>query len=185
MWIDQYEDKNMRNHCYALCKKTVPFIINAFVGRQKETLFPHTQTKQWDHYESSKWCERKKKFCWNRNRSSVSAASIRCLTDCSLVLLGQHKVLKVQWLCSQPILCSSEVAAASLFTNDSSTLAFTEPWENFLHGFWRISTFKNRCIFVTKQTSISIRTVNLSHFKWTKKIVLSRNWLNSSISQLQ
>lgn len=46
-----------------------------------------------------------------------------------------HEVLKVQWLCTPPILRSSDVAAASLPANDSSTLAFSKPRENFLRDY--------------------------------------------------
>lgn len=65
---------------------------------------------------------------WAHSERCLRKRSYRVLISASW---STHEVLKVQWLCTPPILCSSDVAAASLSTNDSSTLAFSVPHKNF------------------------------------------------------
>lgn len=55
------------------------------------------------------------------------------LTERSLVFLGQHmKNSKCAGCAAPPIVCSSDVAAASLPTNDWAALMLSEPHETFL-----------------------------------------------------
>lgn len=150
----------------------VAFIIDTAVEWIKDSVVLHALMEQQGHYESGERCSQ------SLAETEIGPWWLHAgLTECSLVFLGQHmKYSKCAGCAAPPILCSSDVAAASLPTNDWAALALSESHEAFLQDVVKNLHFHNLMnIWEHIGAKFNTRTAQCSH-SHRAQVYINHSW---------